>query len=499
MAPWERTMRTIILLLLGLISTNVYADITKAPSSGIFLEGSDVTLTCVVEGNDNVVWEDFRDATLIFVGKEKNTEKKKYDNFEISSVDEDFSLSIKDVQLSDEGTYICKDKDRLANATVSIGVLPYVYLSVKQSEATQAPQTSTEVNITCSAYNARPVVSVFELSVIGSGKAVNITNDKSEQNEDGNTYNSSASVPYIMSSEGMSVYCRVFTAGRSIKHTENFYKPRCNITISGNEIRCLCQASPQVNTYYIDVNGNHHDGDVLFIEDDNTMNMRCYATNELGTGQSDLLFPDDTYGFGLVPVAVIVSVVVLLVVLTVIYIRHRLGPRDKKSDEEQPTEHGANKAESVNLLPQPEHTPPEKFDVVNKEMSERNSTNDEEASSFPPQHDSSSPHTNLTGDLKDPQKFISKILLQVNKDWELFAIEVLNISEKVVEEAVMKNDNFADQINAVTENMTSYHIEVLCNNATLYKQFGLECVKDNNGYLFQRIDKTKAVPKVTTY
>ncbi|PIK60894.1 hypothetical protein BSL78_02210, partial [Apostichopus japonicus] len=215
-------MLTIIWLLLGIISTNVYADITKAPSSGIFLEGSDVTLTCVVEGNKIVVWEDFGDATLIFVGKQKNTGKKKYDNFEISSVDGDFSLIIKDVQLSDEGTYVCTDRDQLANATVTIGVLPTLHLYVKQSEPTQAPQTSTEVNITCSAYNARPAVSVFELSVIGSEKTVNITNDKSNQNVGGKTYNSSASVPYIVSSEDMSVYCRVFTAGRSLSHTENF-------------------------------------------------------------------------------------------------------------------------------------------------------------------------------------------------------------------------------------------------------------------------------------
>ncbi|PIK58613.1 putative kin of IRRE-like protein 2 [Apostichopus japonicus] len=212
MAPWERTMRTIILLLLGKISTNVYADITKAPSSGVFLEGSDVTLTCVVEGNENVVWEDFGDATLIFVGKQKNTAKKKYDNFQISSVDGDFSLIIKDIHLSDEGTYVCTDRDQLANATVTIG------------EATQAPQTSTEVNITCSAYNARPAVSVFELGVVGSEKTMNAKNYKSNQNEDGKTYNASAFVPYIVSSEDMSVYCRVVTAGRWLNHTDYFCK-----------------------------------------------------------------------------------------------------------------------------------------------------------------------------------------------------------------------------------------------------------------------------------
>ncbi|PIK48997.1 cell adhesion molecule 1a isoform 1, partial [Apostichopus japonicus] len=456
MEPWKRTMPTIVLLLLGSISTNVHAGITKAPSSGVFLEGSDVTLTCVVEGNDYVIWEDFSDATEIFVGKEKNTEKKKYDNFEISFGDEDFSLIIKDVHLSDEGTYVCKDRDRLANATVTIGVLPTLHLYVKQSEATQAPQRSTEVNITCSAYNARPAVFVFELSVIGSGKTVNITNDKSEQNEDGNTYNSSASVSYIMSSKEMSVYCRVFTAGWSLNHTENFYKPRCNITMSGNEIRCLCQANPQVNTYYIDVNGNNHDGDVLFIEEDDPTNIRCLATNGLGTGQSDLLFPDDMHSFGIVPVAVIVSVVVLLVVLTVIYIRRRLGPRDKKSDEN--TNHLATKRT---------HTTWQRSD-------------------------SSFPKTDLTSDLKDPQKFISKILLQVNKDWEIFAIEILNISEKVVKEAVMKNNNLEDQINAATKNMTSYHIEVLDKNAELCEEFGFEYVTRENGCFLPHINNTQA-------
>ncbi|PIK60888.1 hypothetical protein BSL78_02204 [Apostichopus japonicus] len=111
-------MSTIILLLLGAISTKVHADIIKTPSSDVFLKGSDVTLTCIVEGNDNVIWEDFSYATSIFVGKEKNTEKKKYDNFEISSGDGDFSLIIKDVQLPDEGTYVCKDRDRLAKAIV---------------------------------------------------------------------------------------------------------------------------------------------------------------------------------------------------------------------------------------------------------------------------------------------------------------------------------------------------------------------------------------------
>ncbi|PIK48992.1 putative irregular chiasm C-roughest protein-like [Apostichopus japonicus] len=301
MEPLKRTMPTFVLLLLGSISTNVHADITKTPTSGVFLEGSDVTLTCVVEGNGNVIWEDFSNATSIFVGKEKNTEKNKYDNFEISSGDGDFSLIIKDVQLSDEGTYVCKDRDRLAKATVSIGVLPYVYLSVKQSEAIQAPHTSTKVNITCSAYKARPAVSVFELSVVGGEKTVNITNDKSNQNEDGKTYNSSASVSYIMSSEEMSVYCRVFTAGRSLILSENFNIPRCNITISGNEIRCSCQANPPVNTYYIDVNGNKHDGDVLSLEEVEPMNMRCFATNELGTGQSDRLFPDDMHSSSISP------------------------------------------------------------------------------------------------------------------------------------------------------------------------------------------------------
>ncbi|XP_071843772.1 uncharacterized protein [Apostichopus japonicus] len=330
MTAWKRTMSTTILLLLATISNKVHADITKTPSSGVFLEGSDVTLTCVVEGNENVIWEDFSDATSIFVGKEKNTVKKKYDNFEISSVDGDFSLIIKDVHSSDEGTYICKDRDRLANATVSIGVLPYVYLSVKQSEATQASQTSTEVNITCSAYNARPAVSVFELSVIGSEKTVIITDDKSNLNEDGNTYNSSASLPYIMSSEEMSVCCRIFRDGLSLNHIENFNLPRCNIAITGQEVRCACQGYPPVDTYCMDFNGHIHEG-VLDIKKSNLANITCFGRNGIGTGRSDLLLPGDKTTLTIAAIFVTTALVLTVIVVAVIYIIHRIGSRKKES------------------------------------------------------------------------------------------------------------------------------------------------------------------------
>lgn len=45
----------------------------------------------------------------------------------------------------------------------------------------------------------------------------------------------------------------------------------------------------------MDVNGHKHDGDVLLIEENELMKIRCLATNELGTGQSNLLFPDDMH------------------------------------------------------------------------------------------------------------------------------------------------------------------------------------------------------------
>ncbi|XP_071843770.1 uncharacterized protein [Apostichopus japonicus] len=322
-----RTMSTIILLLLGAISTKVHADIIKTPSSGVFLEGSDVTLTCVVEGNDNVIWQDISYATSIFVRKEKNTEKKKYDNFQISSGDGDFSLIIKDVQLSDEGTYVCKDRDRLAKAIVKIGVLPVLYLDVQESEAVHAPQTGKEVIIKCSAYNARPAVSVFELSIIGSEKTMTVTNNTCNQNGDGETYNSSAYVPFIMSSDDITVYCRVYTAGQLLNHTENFNLPRCNIIISGNEVRCTCQANPPVDKYRMELNGNLQNGDVLYIEESNSANVTCFGTNGMGTGRSSILFPGDKAGLTIAAISTTISLVLMVVVVAVICIKRRIGSR----------------------------------------------------------------------------------------------------------------------------------------------------------------------------
>ncbi|XP_071842724.1 uncharacterized protein [Apostichopus japonicus] len=470
-------MPIIVLLLLGSISSNVHAEITETPSSGLFLEGSDVTLTCVVEGNDNVVWEDFSDATEIFIGKDKNTEKKKYENFEISPVDGDFSLIIKDVQISDEGTYECKDKDRLAKVTVTIGVLPILQLYVKESEDTQDSQTSTEVNITCSAYNARPAVSVFELSFIGSDKTVNATSDMSYQNEDGNSYNSSATVPFIVSSSNISVHCRVHTAGQSLNQTENFNLPMCNITISGNEVRCTCQANPPVHKYRMELNGNSQDGDVLYIEESNLANVTCFGTNGMGTGRSSILFPGDKAGFGIFSIVVMISVGVVLMVLAVIYIKRRLNSRRGKSDEEQPDEN-----EKIELLPQ-------SGAISNDtELSKDTKGNPDECNvtENSPVSDSSSGTIKQTCDVKVPQEFIREILLQVKKDWEIFAIEILDISEKVVEEAVKTKDKFEEQITAVTANMTAYHIELIKNmlnnkkskEANLCKQFDIEFVKD---------------------
>ncbi|XP_071843773.1 uncharacterized protein [Apostichopus japonicus] len=112
--------------------------------------------------------------------------------------------------------------------------------------------------------------------------------------------------------------------------------------------------------------------------------------------------------------------------------------------------------------------------------------------------------------LNHPQKFISKILLQVDKDWEMFAIDVLNISEKVVEEAVMTNDNFEDLV-LETSNMqdptnisSSDEILVSCGTrigkvgiSKLSEAFNKSHIRSDDGATFLKTLELKNVIKKT--
>lgn len=111
----------------------VWSTIIQVPENGTYSVGSNILLTCVTqEENINILWKDVEEDTIIFIGKEKNTKKEKYQNFQISRSPRNYSLTINDASPPDGGSYSCQDGDLHRNAWITIeGKMIYIIISVK--------------------------------------------------------------------------------------------------------------------------------------------------------------------------------------------------------------------------------------------------------------------------------------------------------------------------------------------------------------------------------
>ncbi|XP_071843820.1 uncharacterized protein [Apostichopus japonicus] len=401
--------------------------ITQGPSGGVYPLGSTITLSCTFQKGYVVGWKEFENKD-IFVADTKVTANTKYDNFRVSLSEGISSLLIIGADLEDAGVYSCNTK---SYAHVEIEVPPSlsIMFNVTDDDGTDSTESHGVIDITCNARNAKPAV-MIRFKTDGNEW---INPSETWTVPKGVTFDTSATLKYSFRKNQTDVLltCQTFGQTRvsAMETTIHLYLPICNITISGNEVRCTCQANPPVDKYRMELNGNLQDGDVLYIEESNSANVTCFGTNGIGTGLSSILFHGNKAGFGIFSIVVTISVGVVLIVLAVIYTKCRLSSRRGKSGGELPNEEENNEllpslgaiSHKKTLTKSVEGNPEELGITENIPMNVSDS------------HFSATVSPNETsGPNKEIFQAVKQLSSRIICDWEIFAVEDLKIEKEDV-------------------------------------------------------------------
>ncbi|KAJ8035107.1 Kin of IRRE-like protein 3 [Holothuria leucospilota] len=267
--------------------------IIEGPKSAVYPEGTNITLQCIVSDVRNIiVWEDIQENIVIFIDKGRNTQRTKYENFFISDADENFSLTIVNAQLSDDGLYSCQEGDESKNANVTIEAWPE--LSVFVNDTLLVPENGItltedeEVVVMCKADRAKPAVHLtLKFGENEWIEAENIANSK-----DGLRFTTEATVTHYVSRDDTTVTCKatglISIPPSSVKISINIlHKPVCHVEVKQNIAECQCVSNPPVSTYKWYVDGKLQETElVLPFHDYIPANLMCLATNAVGTGAS---------------------------------------------------------------------------------------------------------------------------------------------------------------------------------------------------------------------
>lgn len=84
------------------------AVVIEGPETRTHPEGNNITLECRTENEGSLRWKDVTMSQLIFYGSNKETEKRKYNNFNISIAPQYSNMSIFDASVEDEGNFSCE-------------------------------------------------------------------------------------------------------------------------------------------------------------------------------------------------------------------------------------------------------------------------------------------------------------------------------------------------------------------------------------------------------
>lgn len=144
------------------------AIITEGPEGGSFPRGTNIVLKCKAqEQKIEILWLDKFEDTVIFINKQKNTEREKFENFLISEVDGDFTMTIMDAQVSDDGYYSCKEGDDSRDADIIIEEAPVLLIKITTTSEVQMGRSTKAfvpvlvgelIIIQCKAEKAKPAV-----------------------------------------------------------------------------------------------------------------------------------------------------------------------------------------------------------------------------------------------------------------------------------------------------------------------------------------------------
>ncbi|KAJ8035110.1 Cell adhesion molecule 3 [Holothuria leucospilota] len=304
--------------------------ILVGPKSAVYPEGSNVTLQCLAERTNRIVWEDVNDNTVIFIDKEKNTEKVKFDNFVISNGEDNFSLTIVNAELSDEGFYACEEGDESRSANVTIEAGPDLSIHVLVPEN----RTITEderVFVLCKAEGAKPAVRLK----LKFGDNEWIESNNTITNE-GLHFTTETRVAHRVTRADTTVTCQAtgqvsIPPSTTMSSMNVLHKPACVIELGTDLAECQCVSNPAVSTYSWYVNGELQSTDPsLRIHEYIPANITCLASNEVGISpltsryvsltdlQSDASTKDVVIIISVIA-AVIVCAIVIGVILIIVY------------------------------------------------------------------------------------------------------------------------------------------------------------------------------------
>ncbi|XP_072049868.1 cell adhesion molecule 2-like isoform X2 [Amphiura filiformis] len=287
--------------------------IGPSPDKEAVLIGSNHTLICRRESSTGTIgWDEalsVRRRATLFYNETREDRNSKYDNFRLDNANL-YDLIITDIQIEDEGIYVCRhlklSRELYATRTVEVPVVS-CKISTHGADATVVTLTEGQlIEITCTVTRSRPAVDIWWYHRTQHGSEIRIISGVSQSNTsngDG-TFDTVSNLQYNASKEYNKGQLRCVTTGQEVAASKEDvvtlniqYHPNVLVKYDDSTIFCTSDANPEVNQYVIVVSTTDHEygiiptcrGNNCIFPHEVEIGTRiwCNATNKIGSGNAE--------------------------------------------------------------------------------------------------------------------------------------------------------------------------------------------------------------------